>query len=170
MSPTVHELTAVQFKSTLKSLKNILNKTKKWAEPKKIDMGVFFQTRLAPDMFPLGRQIQIACDTAKNCMGRLTQQPPPKFEDTEQTFEQYIERIEKTISYLETIKPEQFEKYEAAKIEFPWNPGKSLMGKDYLLQHAIPNFYFHVTTAYAILRSNGVDLGKGDYLGEMNWK
>lgn len=170
MQITVHELTAIQFKTTLKSLKNILNKTKKWAEPKKIDMGVFLQTRLAPDMFPLSKQVQIATDIAKGCMARLTKTTAPTFEDNEQTFEQFIERIDKTIAYIETIKPEQFKEFETAKIEFFWNPGKHLNGKDYLIQHAVPNFYFHVTTAYAILRSNGIDLGKGDYLGEQNWK
>lgn len=170
MNAMVYELTAVQFKTTLKGLKNILNKAKKWGEPKKVDMGVFLQTRLAPDMFPLGKQIQIATDNAKGCVARLTKTPPPVFEDTEQTFEQYISRIDKTIAYLETMKPEQFSGFETVKAEFPWFPGKHLEGKDYLVQHAIPNFYFHVTAAYAILRSNGVDLGKGDYLGEQNWK
>lgn len=170
MSPSVHELTTIQFKTALKNLKNVLNKSKKWGEPKKIDMSVFFQTRLAPDMFPLGKQIQISADIAKGCVARLTKTTAPTFEDSEQTFDQYIERIEKTIKFMETIKPEQFNEYETARIEFPWNPGKHMMGKDYLVQHAIPNFYFHLTACYAILRSNGVDLGKGDYLGEQNWK
>lgn len=169
IGPSTYELTAPQLKLMLKNLKNILNKTKKWAEPKKIDMGVFLQTRLAPDMFPLSRQIQICTDIAKGCAARLTLQKAPTFEDTEQTLDQFIDRIDKTISYLETVKPEQFNDYKSAVVEFPWNPGKVLKGQDYLIQHAIPNFYFHLTTAYAILRANGVNLEKADFLGEQNY-
>ena len=81
-----------------------------------------------------------------------------------------MDRIDKTITYLESVKPEQFNDYKTAVVEFPWNPGKVLKRQDYLIQHALPNFYFHMTTAYAILRSNGVELGKGDFLGEQNFQ
>ncbi len=170
MQITVFETTVPQFMLTLNALKNVLSKAKSWGEPKKIEMETFFQMRLAPDMFPLGKQIQIACDTAKGMASRLTGVAAPVFEDTEKTFDDYMNRIQKTMNYLEGIRPEQFNGFETKTVEFPWYPGKYLMGKDYLIQHAIPNFYFHVTTAYAILRSNGVDLGKGDFLGNQNWK
>ncbi len=170
MQITVFESTVPQFMLTLNALKNILTKAKTWGEPKKVEMETFFQMRLAPDMLPLGKQIQIACDIAKGFGNRLTPVTAPVFEDTEKTFEDYINRIQKTMNYLEGLKPENFAGYESKTIEFPWYPGKFLNGKDFVIQHAIPNFYFHVTTAYAILRTNGVELGKGDFLGNQNWK
>lgn len=170
MQIPVYDLTVPQFMMTLTSLKNILTKAKAWGEPRKIDMSTFFGARLALDMLPLGRQIQIVTDNAKGCVARLTGVTAPVFEDKEVTFDDYINRINKTIAFLETAKPEQFQGYEARKAEFPWMPGKYLEGKDYLVQHALPNFYFHATTAYAILRHNGVDLGKSDFLGAQNYK
>lgn len=169
MQLTVHESTLPQFMLTLNAMKGILTKAKKWSEPKKVEMETFFQTRLAPDMFPLGRQIQIACDVAKGVASRLTGVAAPVFEDTEKTFDDYMNRIQKTMAFLEGFKPEQFAGYETKKIEFPWVPGKYLNGKDYLVQHAIPNFYFHVSAVYMILRANGIELGKGDFLGNQNW-
>lgn len=170
MNVSVYDLTVPQFILTLKSLKRIMGKAQAYAESKKIDVSVLLQSRLAPDQFPLGKQIQIACDSAKLAAARLTGVQAPVFEDKELSFDEFINRINKTITFLETVKPEQFEGYEGRKATFPWNPGKYFEGKDYLIQHALPNFYFHVTTAYSILRSNGVDLGKADYLGEQNWK
>lgn len=167
---TVFETTIPQFMLTLNALKNVLTKAKTWGEPKKVEMETFFQMRLAPDMFSLGKQIQIACDIVKGVGNRLTPVTAPVFEDNEKTFEDYIQRIQKTMNYLEGIKPENFNGFEAKVIEFPWYPGKFLNGKDYLIQHAVPNFYFHVSMVYAIFRSNGVDLGKGDFLGNQNWK
>jgi len=170
MNLSVYEQSIPQFMNELNALKGILAKTKAWSEAKKMDVNVFWGMRLAPDMFPLGKQIQIVCDGAKAFAGRLTSKPAPVFEDKEQTYEEFIARINNTMSYLETIKPEDFAGYENKNIEFPWYPGMYLMGKDYVIQHAIPNFYFHLTTTYAILRSNGVDLGKMDFLGQQNWK
>lgn len=170
MQITVQEITTGQFMNALVSLKGILTKAKTWGEPKKIEMETFFQTRLAPDMFPLGRQIQIACDNAKGAAARLTGVTAPVFEDNEKTFDDYINRIHKTMAFLEGIKPEQFNGYETKTIEFPWYPGKYLTGKDYVAQYALPNFYFHMSAAYMILRANGVDLGKSDFLSTLNWK
>lgn len=170
MQIAVHDITTAQFMHSLQSLKGFLTKAKTWAEPKKIEMETFFQTRLAPDMFPLGRQIQIACDNAKGAAARLTGVTAPVFEDTEKTFDDYIARIQKTMAFLEGFKPEQFAGYETKVIEFPWYPGKYLTGKDYVAQYALPNFYFHMSAAYMILRANGVDLGKGDFLSNLNWK
>lgn len=170
MQITVFESTIPQFMTELQAMKNILVKAKTWAEPKKIEMETFFQTRLAPDMFPLGKQIQITCDIAKGCATRLTGVAAPVFEDTEKSFDDYVNRIQKTMAYLEGFKAEQFAGFETKTIEFPWYPGKYLAGKDYLIQHAMPNFYFHMSAVYMILRSNGVELGKGDFLGNQNWK
>lgn len=170
MTISVFESTIPQFMLSLKALSNILQKAEKHAEAKKIKPSVMLQSRLALDMFPLYRQVQIATDNAKGCAARLTGVQAPVFEDNEQNFQELQERIQKTIQYLEGIKPENFQSFESKKAEFPWYPGKYLEGKDYLIQHALPNYYFHVTTAYAILRSHGVELGKGDFLGNQNWK
>ena len=116
------------------------------------------------------RQVQIACDTAKNGVARLTGKEAPPYEDNEVTLPQVKARIEKTLAYLETVSPTDLAGAEDRRISQPrWN-GKYLTGKEFALEHMIPNFYFHVTTAYAILRHNGVDLGKKDYLGEMPYK
>ena len=169
MQISVYDLTVPQFTLSLKALKNVLNKSQAFATTKKIEMSVLLQTRLAPDQFPLIRQIQISTDLAKGCAFRLTGVEAPVFEDKDQTCDELLQRIDKTISYLQTIKPEQFEGYEKKTVKFPWKPGVYLEGKPYLVQHALPNFYFHITTAYAILRHCGVELGKGDFLGEQSW-
>jgi hypothetical protein len=170
MNISVYDLIVPQFTMTLNSLKNILTKAQAYAETKKIEPTVLLNTRLAPDQFPLGRQIQIACDTAKNCVSKLAAIDNPVHEDKEQSLDEFMKRIDKTILFLQTVKPDQFKNYEAQKITSPHRPGKAIDGKSFLVQHAIPNLYFHVTTAYSILRANGVDLGKKDYLGPVNWK
>lgn len=170
MNISVYETTVPQFMMSLKALSNILTKAEKHAEAKKINPTVMLQARLALDMFPLYRQVQIITDNVKGCGARLTGIAAPTFEDKEQNFAELQERIQKTMQYLEGLKSENFQGFETKKAEFPWYPGKYLEGKDYLVSHAIPNIYFHMTTAYAILRANGVDLGKVDFLGNQNWK
>lgn len=169
MQVSVYELTVPQFIRSLNALKGVLHKAQQYAEKKKIDMPVLLQTRLAPDQFPLAKQIQITCDGAKFCVSRLTGGEAPRFEDKETTLDEFMARIDKTVAYLQTIKPEQFEGYEAKTVRFPWRPGFYMNGKNYLVQHAIPNFNFHLTTAYSILRANGVELGKADFLGAQDW-
>lgn len=141
-----------------------------FCETKKIDMSVLFQTRLAPDQFPLSKQIQITADVAKFSAARLSGIEAPGFEDKEQTLEEFMQRIDKTISFLEKFNEESFSDYETKIIRFHWNPGMHLDGKTYLNLYAIPNFYFHLTTAYSILRHCGVEIGKGDYLFQLPWK
>lgn len=170
MKIDVYEMTVPQFINTLNALKGILKKSQEFADKKKIDMSVLLQTRLIADQFPLSKQIQIACDSAKFCASRLTGVEAPTFDDKEQTIDQFYTRIDNTISYLERIRPEQFEGYEKRIAKFTFRPGLYLEGKTYLVQHAIPNFYFHVTTAYSILRANGLDIGKVDFLGNVPWK
>ena len=166
----LYELTVPQFSKMLHNLSRILDKGAHHAETKKFESAVLLNSRLAPDQFNLIRQIQIACDTAKLCCSRLTGKDAPVHEDTEKTLPELKARIEKVIGYLGTLSAADFNGAETKRISQPRWEGKSLSGKEYVLQHAIPNLYFHVTTAYSILRHNGVDIGKKDYLGEMPYQ
>jgi len=150
----------------LTNLYNVLKKAEADCETRKIDPSVLVSARLAPDMFPLVRQVQIMTDQAKGGASRLAGLEPPKWPDEEKTFADLHARLAKAIAYLNSFKPAQFDGAETRKIElkFP-NASFSFVGKDYLLTNLLPNFYFHYTTAYAILRHNGVQVGKGDYLG-----
>ncbi|MFN7453036.1 MAG: DUF1993 family protein [Pseudobdellovibrionaceae bacterium] len=170
MQIPISEITVRQMTTSLKALKGILKKAHDFSQAKKIDFSVLLQTRLAPDQFAFVRQVQISTDIAKGCIARLTGLENPKFEDNETSYEQLITRIDRTLDFMKQAKPESFQGYETKVIEFPWNPGMYLQGHDFLIQHALPNFFFHVATAYSILRANGVDLGKADFLGEQNWQ
>ncbi len=170
MNISVFEITVPQFILSLQALKKILQKGHALAESKRMDSQTLFQSRLAPDQFPMGKQVQIACDIAKFCAARLAGTTAPSYEDSETTYEEFLSRIDKTIEYLRTFTPEQFVGYEKRQVTFPWYPGHYLDGHSYLVQHALPNFYFHITTTYSILRHLGADLGKADYLGNQSWK
>jgi hypothetical protein len=163
---TIYDQLVPVFSHMLSALDKVLTKAEADAVARKIDPDVLVNYRLAPDMFPLVRQIQIMTDGAKGCASRLAGQDPPKWADDEKTFADLHARIAKTIAHLKTFKPEQFEGAEKRAIEmkFP-NATFNFTGKDYFLNFVIPNFYFHYTTAYAILRHNGVPIGKGDFLG-----
>lgn len=166
----LYELTVPQFAKTLQNLLNILGKGVTHATAKKFEFDVLLNSRLAPDQFHLIRQIQIATDTAKLCAFRLTGVEAPHHADNEKNLSELQARIHEVISYLHKLSPQDFIGAEQKKITQPRWEGKHLLGTDYVLQHAIPNFYFHVTTAYSILRHNGVDIGKKDYLGELPYK
>ncbi len=170
MNVPVYDLTVTQFSRGLTNLKGVLQKAQTFAEQKKIDFAVLLQTRLAPDQFPFVRQIQIATDTAKTCVSTLTGVAAPVMDDKEQRVEELIKRIDTTLAFLGALKPEQFIDFEKRNFTSARRPGLHLDGKAYLHEHALPNFYFHVTTAYSILRASGVDLGKRDYLGDPSWK
>lgn len=157
-----------QFKKMLNNLDQCLVKGAAHADQKKFDVNVLATSRLAPDMFALNRQVQSACDAAKFAAAYLSAQTPPKHEDTETTWPELRERIRKVVTYLETFKHEDFEASANRQIKPQWAKGKWLTGDEYLQEVSIPNFYFHVMAAYAILRHNGVDVGKMDYLGSMN--
>ena len=167
MAISMYQASIPQFTKMLANLSNILKKGEEFAKAKGVDDAVLVsECRLAPDMFPLSKQIQIACDQVKNGMARLAGVEPPKFEDNETTFAQLQERIAKTIAFANSLKPAQVDGTETKEIKFSireWN--FEFVGEQYLLTWIIPNFYFHVTTAYAILRHNGVEVGKTDYLG-----
>ncbi|MFY7992424.1 MAG: DUF1993 domain-containing protein [Bacteriovoracaceae bacterium] len=166
----LYEITIPQFTKMLTNLNKIIDKAALNAESRKFDVEVLFNSRLAPDQFNFIRQIQIACDTAKLCASRLSGKEAPVQEDNEKTLAEVKARIESVITYLGTFKKEDFNGAEERKISQPRWEGKYLTGEEYALQHALPNIYFHITTAYSILRHNGVDIGKKDYLGEMPHK
>jgi uncharacterized protein len=166
----LYEITAVQFTKMLKNLDAILAKTTSFAETKKFDVGVLLSSRLAPDQFNFTRQIQIACDTAKICVSKLTGKEAPAHEDKETTLQDLRTRISQTTAFLATVIEKDFSAAAERKVTTPRWEGKWLSGHEYVTQHSIPNFYFHVTVAYEILRHNGLEIGKKDYLGPMPFK
>ena len=166
MSISLYDQLVPVFSHMLSNLDKIFTKAEGDAEARKIDPLVFVNGRLAPDMLPLTRQVQIMTDQVKGGASRLAGQEPPKWADDEQSFADLHARVAKTIAHLQTFKPAQFDGAETRNIElkFP-NATFNFTGKDYFLNFVVPNFYFHYTTAYAILRHNGVQVGKGDFLG-----
>ena len=155
------------FARALNNLAAILEKAAVHAEARKIDPAVLINFRLYPDMLPLLKQVQIASDSAKGGVARLAGGEPPKYEDNETSIPELIARLRKTVAYLESIKPEQIDGSEKAKIELKVRDGTlTLDGLTFLLNRVLPNFYFHITTTYGILRHNGLEIGKKDYLGK----
>jgi len=161
-------LIVLEMKKLLGSLDGFLEKAATQAAARKYDPSVLLQSRLAPDMFPLIRQIQIACDSAKYAASRAAGKDTPSNPDTEQTVDEIRARIATVIAYLGGFSGSDFDGAGARTISLPRWEGKSMSATDYVIEHAMPNFFFHYTTAYAILRHNGVDLGKRDYLGALS--
>jgi len=163
---TIYDQLVPVFSQMLSALDKVLTKAETDAAARKIDLEVLANGRLAPDMLPLTRQIQIMTDQVKGGASRLAGVEPPKWADEEKTFADLHARVAKTLEHLQAFKPEQFDGAETRAIElkFP-NATLNFTGKEYLLKFVVPNFYFHYTTAYAILRHNGVQIGKGDFLG-----
>jgi hypothetical protein len=168
----IYALTVPQFSKMLDNLSAILHKAAAYADSKKFDVAVLLNSRLAPDQFALIRQVQICCDTAKLGVARLTGtlDQAPKHADDETTLAQLLQRIEDTKQYLAGFSAADFDEAATRTISQPRWEGKTLTGEQFLIQHMLPNFYFHLTTAYAILRHNGVDVGKKDYLGPMPYQ
>ena len=166
MTLSMYSASVPYFVRMLGNLKAILEKGAAHAAARKFDAAVLFNARLAPDMLPLHRQVQIATDNAKGCPARLAGIDPPRFEDNETTYPQLIERIDRTLAFLKSLQPAQVDGSEARDIvlKFP-NNTFNFKGQDYLTFFASPTFTFHVVTAYNILRHNGIDIGKSDYLG-----
>jgi uncharacterized protein len=167
MKITVQSVTTDLFANSLGSLSALLEKGLAHATARKFDPSVLLSARLAPDMFPLSRQVQLSCDLAKNSVARLAGLEPPRFEDNEKTIEELRTRIARTIDYLKGIPASAFEGAEDRDIKVPAGPDKFLdfKGLDFVQRWAIPNVFFHITTAYAILRHNGVEIGKRDFIG-----
>jgi len=165
MSISMYQASIPHFILMLDNLSAILDKTEAHAKAKNIDQGVFVNARLAPDMYPLGRQIQIAADMAKACAARLAGIDVPRHEDNEMTFADLKARIAKTITFLQSVNVDQINGSDGRMVTITMHDKEAVYsGQHYLLDIIIPHFYFHVTTAYAILRHQGVELGKSDYI------
>src|SRR5260370_35544535 len=158
-----------QCSQSLISMETWVDKAEQVAAAKQFDVGVLLNGRLAPDMKPLIYQVQSACDYVKAAAAWLSGQTPPKHEDTEQTVEELRARIRKTVDFAEGVSQAQYEGAKDRKVSLSWAPGKVIGGEDYLLQMTIPNVYLHIAMTYAVLRNCGVDVGKIDYLGPMNF-
>ncbi len=169
MALSMYQASIPVFVKTLGNLDAILDKAASFAEAKKVDPAALFGTRLAPNMFPLSRQIQVASDTSKGAAARLAGAEPPSWEDKEAGFAEFKARIERTIAFCKEFKPAQIDGSENRDITIKAGGGRVLnfKGQPYLLHFALPNFFFHVTTAYDILRHCGVEIGKKDYLGQI---
>jgi hypothetical protein len=162
----MYQASVPAFLQMLASLSAILDKAEAHAAQKKIEPSVLLGTRLTPDMFPLVRQVQLVADFAKNTAARLAGVEPPKFPDTEASFGELKARIAKTVEFLESFTPAQIDGSETREITIQiGGQPVHFVGQNYLLRFALPNFYFHHTAAYAILRQCGLDIGKRDYLG-----
>jgi hypothetical protein len=167
----LYAATIPQFKRILQNVERWLDKTVAFAQSKKLDPSTLLTARLAPDQFALLRQIQSVCDQTKLTAARLTAKEAPKHPDTEQSFDELRQRLHSVINYLDTFKPSDFDGAAERVISTPAFPeGKALIGADYLVERQLPNVYFHASMAYAILRHNGVELGKSDFLGPQSFR
>lgn len=166
MSISMYSASVPIFTAMLGNLSHFLDKAQTFAEQKPCDPAALTQYRLAPDMLPFTRQVQIACDAAKNAVARISGVAAPRYEDTEQTLPELKARIQKTLDYLASVPASALDGTEDKEITFPVGreATRTMAGEAYLKHYALPNMFFHVTTAYAILRHNGVPLGKTDYL------
>ncbi|HUQ77090.1 MAG TPA: DUF1993 domain-containing protein [Burkholderiales bacterium] len=167
MTISMYQASAPRFANMLRNLSALIDKAEAHCAAKKIDPTALTTFRLYPDMFPFTRQVQIACDTAKGAVARLAGAEIPKHDDTEQTFAELKSRIAKTIDFIESVKAERVDGSEEKEVVLPMRSGeRRFKGMQYLLGFAYPNFYFHITTAYNMLRHNGVEIGKQDFIGK----
>jgi hypothetical protein len=156
-----------QFVRTLKNLDAVLGKAQQYAQTRKFDVNHFINARVFPDMLPFVAQVRVACDHAKSAAANLSGKEAPRHEDTETTFEDLHARIAKCLAYLETFTARDFERTNSETvIKLP--RGRALRADEYLLARQVPNFFFHVTTAYDLLRAGGVEIGKSDFIGQLN--
>jgi hypothetical protein len=169
MSLSMYSASVPVFERMLGNMLNWFDKAQAHAEARKFESVNYLSLRLAPDMLPLNRQVQIASDGAKGCVARLSGQEPPKWDDTEATLDDLRARVRKTIDYVKSVPASQIDGTEAREIVLPVRSGEPmrLSGEVFLKNFVLPNFYFHATTTYALLRHAGVELGKRDYLGPM---
>jgi hypothetical protein len=160
--------TVLEVKKLLLNVDGWFEKAVALADAKKFDANGLLQSRLAPDMFPLVFQVQSACDSAKYAASRTSGKTPPSDPDTEKTIAELRARIAKTAAYLDTFSKADFDDADTRSVSLPRWEGKSMAASAYFLEHALPNFFFHLSMTYAILRHNGVDIGKRDYLGPLS--
>jgi hypothetical protein len=172
MAYTLSQAAVPVFEIGLTALSGLLDKAAAFATAKKLDPAVLPQYRLAPDMFALARQVQVACDQAKNGASRLAGVEPPKFEDNEKTIDELKARVAKTVTYVKSLDQAKLDAASDREITFPLGPVNKghMRGDDYLTHFVLPNFYFHLTAAYAVLRHAGVEVGKRDFLGQIPLK
>jgi uncharacterized protein len=166
----LYDATVPIFTKQLSNVNKWLDKAAAHADAKKFDVDVLATARLAPDQYPFVRQIQSACDQAKFTCAKLSGKEAPAHPDTEKTIAEIRQRIRTVVDYLGTLKREDFQGAEERAVSYTWMGGKSLRGGDYLFHLSLPNFHFHLTTAYDILRHNGVDLGKTDYIVDLPFR
>lgn len=167
MTLSMYQASVPVFLRALNNLQHVLRKGEAHAEARKYEPSLLLHSRLIPDMLPLTRQVQIACDMAKNGCARLAGVEPLKFEDNESSFDELHKRIERTIEYIKGFKPDQIDGSETREVMLKTRTGEQhFEGQGYLLHFVIPNLFFHCTTAYAILRQAGTDLGKTDFIGK----
>ena len=170
MTISMFQASVPVFVKMLGSMRSILEKAAVHAQARKIEEAVFLMARLAPDMLPLTKQVQIATDFAKGTAARLAGVEPPAFEDNETSFAALVARIDRTIAYVQTLQPDQIDGSEDRRITRPIRgEPRTFTGLSYLLSYALPNFYFHVTTTYALLRENGLNIGKNDFIGTLEF-
>jgi uncharacterized protein len=171
MKNSLHAMATETFVPMLRSLSSLLDKGAEHAKANKLDPATLVNARLAPDMFPLIQQVQIACDHAKGAAARLTGREPPRFEDNEKTLDELKARIAKTIDYVQSVPASAYEGAEERDIKFPLieNLEFEANGFQYFRDWSLPHFYFHVVTAYDILRHSGVEIGKRDYLSHVGY-
>jgi hypothetical protein len=169
MTISMHSASVPIFTRMLGHVLQWMDKAEAHAQAKKFDTSIYLSARLAPDMLPFTKQIQIACDAAKFGVARLGGVEAPKFEDTEASLADLRERIRKTLEFIRSVPADAIDGTDAKDVIVPRRDGNITMkGEAYLKNYVLPNFFFHVTTAYALLRHNGVELGKGDYLGSLS--
>jgi uncharacterized protein len=167
MTISMYQASVPRFVNILGNLSNILDKAQAHVDAKKLDTATLTNYRLFPDMLPMTAQVQIACDTAKGVVARLAGVPIPVYEDNEKTLADLKARVAKTIAFIQTVTPAQVDGTEEKEIVIKRGDKETrYTGMQFLLGHAVPNFYFHVTTTYNILRHNGIEIGKRDYLGK----
>ena len=159
-----------QMKKQLGQLDKWLETADKFAKDKSFDSAIFLGFRLAPDQFAFGRQVQATCDVAKLIAARLAGKEAPKHEDNEKTIDELRARVQSVIAYLDGFTAKDFEQAATRSVTQPRWEGKTMTGADYFIEHVVPNFFFHLTHVYALLRHNGVGLGKRDYLGPLTYR
>lgn len=168
MNVSFYQLAVLDNIRALNNLSHLIDKATEYAVNNKIEESALLDARLFPDMFPLIRQIRMVCMMSNMAVSFLAGKEVPKSDDKETSFAELKTRIANTVAYLKTFKESDFAESANREVRLPWNPGKAYRGEVFLLQHSIPNIYFHVTTAYNLLRHNGVPIGKADYLGPID--
>jgi hypothetical protein len=170
MNTSLYSVTVPVFRKGLAALSAILDKAEMHLKDAGKSEAELLAKRFAPDMFPLTKQVQVACDQAKGFAFRLKGEQPPAIEDTETTIAELKARIQKTIDILDTVKPEDVDAKEGSEVRLPYFPNMHLTGFHYAFEYVIPNFFFHLTTAYDLLREEGVTIGKADYIGGLSFR